>query len=113
MKVLRVTDSRGHGFYTSGAARKSGLSISSGPTRPFPDEDGIMGVEDYHRFGFKSEAQIRAWFDEEVIYLRYAERAQVRVYEVPDEHVVEGRSQLIFNRNHAKLISIKKPKEIL
>lgn len=113
MQVIRITDKRGAGLYTSGAATKAGLRAGPSSFRPMPHEDGLPSVEDHHRFGFRDEAQLRRWFVGERDELLAANNIQVRVYEVPDQHVKCGYSQLMYHSKRAKLVGIKTLKEIL
>jgi hypothetical protein len=69
------------------------------------DERWVHLKEESSRFAFSTIQQLRFWFhnDEELKEMN-KHRFQVVIYEVNRSHCVRGRTQCIFNKNHAKKI---------
>jgi hypothetical protein len=58
-----------------------------------------------HRFGFGSLQQLRRWvYGVGWLSALHEAGGRVQVYEVPDEHVLQGTCQVTFNLKHAERV---------
>lgn len=103
MRVYRVEHPEdGHGPY-GGANRIYSLNYAhQNDTRPNPQWEGLeMGYEDY--CALSSMERLCEWFEGWWGQIRYY-GFHIAVYEVSEEHVGQGKMQLVFTRNKAQLI---------
>lgn len=113
MKVWRVEHiDTGKGPYAV-SSNEGVYSMLMGPfdhgnmdTHPSPssddmDHDGLRGIWDYnHRHGFATFEKLMAWFEDTEALLD-GNGYIIACYELPDNHVLVGRHQVIFNIEEA------------
>ena len=111
--VYRLEGKNGQGVYVGGHARKAGVRGSAQSHQPMAWMDGLDRDYDTHKFGFKSIAQLKAWFDDPYDRRDLADvGVQVKIFEVSKGRVCYGGRQLTFNKSKAKLIGTKSLREI-
>jgi len=108
LKVYRIENESQGGPYHQG--RIQDLPVCD-TVHPIPENDSqLMEATSDLRwsfseniFGFVSEEQFKFWFyNDEYIDLLIEDGFRMTIYEVPDEYVYIGSTQVIFNSNHAK-----------
>ena len=114
MRVYRVETAEGTGVYNAvGGFRLGGMS--SGWRHPGPMREGLMeGVMRGYVCGFRSLAQGGRWFSVDPEVARHVEEMPemnpsglaVSVYEVPEEAVLHGKRQVMFDKEEAELIDV-------
>src|SRR5947209_7013840 len=103
MIVLRVENDKGIGPYAVGA---SNPYDSLDDRHPVPGSEGLdpwmFSVNT--RFGFSSKQELRAWFGWEDVPSLVAAGCVLAVYEVQNNRIRIGRSQLVFDCSCARLL---------
>ena len=75
-----------------------------------PEQDGIPDFDWDDYCGFEKPSQIRDWFVEPAIYHVLDDRdIWVCLYEVDDQFIKYGRTQLVFERRQATLVDKQLP----
>jgi hypothetical protein len=118
VKVWRLEDGHGHGFYQAVNERMGMLTEEadsyveaavSGPGPwPVPEADGIspfLVLLTNMRFGFASVESMLSWFGSNVEALSRS-GVCVSVYDVPEDRVVKGGHQVAFLPDGARLVSV-------
>lgn len=104
MLVYRVEDSEGRGPYRKRAGYVHEWSKDENGhndyNHPSPYQDGLPGMWDMESYicGFKSKAQLKAWFSEEELSNLEALGFSIKTFEVPKSDVKVGGKQVIFLR---------------
>lgn len=109
MLIYRVQNLDNSGPYGIYEAWKS--KPHEGPMHPGPYSDG-MGENDTGDasfvpgmvFGFASLTQLRAWFDHKELVNLAALGFYVTIYDVTENTVVSGKTQVAFHMRHARHI---------
>lgn len=111
MQVYRIETESGGGPYLGlEGGRDSAIhDASNGAAHPAPDLDGCaVGTGRGYVCGFDSVEQGRQWFGASVELARAINRRRrelaVSVYDVPEDAVEEGRTQVMFERDAATLV---------
>ncbi|MDX0260532.1 hypothetical protein GOC60_04815 [Sinorhizobium meliloti] len=119
MLIYRIEDTSGYGAFGAGLAyehddhrkcrhsayRHPGPSTEDGPMRDL-FVYGRGGNPDDYFFGCKSKSQLRSWFGSIPGRRAMAKAGGVMVtYDVPDDAVVKGRTQIAFVKSRATKVS--------
>lgn len=107
MLVYRIETGSGEGPYVD---KDDSLwhaeSHNSNPRTPGPHDDGIgqaHNLEEY-RYGFKSIADLKAWFlPQELVNLAKLDYS-ISVYKIDDSLVIHGRKQIAFEYDAAEYV---------
>ena len=103
MMVWRVQTEDGRGPYQSSVYGKWRTPPSHHGC-PMPQMDGMDGWTREHIFGFASREQLLEWFPLDGHCSMGEAGLYEAIYEVPEEHVVRGRTQLCFRALAARLV---------
>lgn len=118
MIILRVEDSNGFGYKEELDSNINNwtdigimsLSIKNEDLyfkhRPLPENDNIdidLITED-HLFGFKNLFDLNDWFFESDLFIGSLFGGKICFYDVPNENVILGGKQLVFDTKFATLI---------
>jgi hypothetical protein len=121
MRIWRIEAEDGMGPYRGPAKdeltvmQKAGIYHSTSTQHPNVQMSFTQRVKDNwyaymnYRFGFTSKRQMLRWFEPHELERLCECGARVMIYEVPDEHVIKGRKQCIFNPDKAKRKGETKP----
>lgn len=109
--VFRVVDRNRRGMYHYYSSRPSLWDLCSNEYcrqyHPIPQEDGIFGITDDHRFGFQSPEQLKKWTKSVDVRKKMREHGgKIRVYTVPVSKTKVGKNQVAFVLKYARLINI-------
>jgi len=115
--VLRVENVAGEGMYcsTPGWSTLIGTTIKCDEWPGPEDDDGLkdhftgwgaplFGGWGDMRFGFSGPNQLRRWICDEHRKLLHGGGYHVSVYEVPEDSVIIGDRQAVFDKEHASLV---------
>jgi len=105
MIIYRVEGRNGNGPYMFPGYIQT---MVDGLKHPLPRDDGIDmdKITAFHIFGFASLTALLNWFDLDTRkHLRQC-YFSILVYEVPDTRVLVGNRQVVFDRDHAREITI-------
>lgn len=112
MFVYRVEKADGNGPYQGTASsfipHVYGIDLQK---HPIPHDDMPTNGPPWrsYRFGFRSKAQLRAWFSKLDRELVASRGFQVRRYRVPKNWVLLGGKQVVFNPDVAELSATLDP----
>lgn len=75
---------------------------------PLPRDDGIDmdKLTVFHFFGFVSLSALLNWFDSDIREQLRTSEFNIVVYDVPDIRVLIGNRQVVFDRDHSKVVTI-------
>lgn len=107
--VYRVEDSKGSGPYMSHYNLMEMSIKHSDSKHPEPFDDDMDSTENFtadYVCGFSSVSKAKQWFKG---FRRLLDKKgfKLSVYEVPEEHVMRGRRQVVFKKDGAKLLKTK------
>lgn len=98
MLVYRVVDKDGEGPYSGDLFDYLGIDKSYTTKHSSPEDDGIEdGMHWFEYSGFENLEHLVNWFHEYLPEMS-AEGCTVRIYEVEDENIRKGHSQLVFKK---------------
>ena len=101
MLVYRVEGHNGYGPYTF-PGFLCGLPEDLSK-HPLPKDDGIdpNKIVEFHVFGFDSLDSLQAWFSVDDRRYLLDKGFVIKVYECPILRVIQGKRQLVFDRDYA------------
>jgi hypothetical protein len=79
---------------------------TDGDNHPSPCEDGIEDFTDEHFFGFASEDDLYEWFPHAFIQAAAECGYVINAYDVEEQHVIRGESQICFEREKAHIVNL-------
>lgn len=104
MLVYRVEGKNGNGPYVfPGFLYGSPEDLDR---HPLPENDGIDKgkMTEFHYFAFSNLQSLEDWFDPKARQYLRDKDFTVKVYDVPKQHVMVGKRQVVFDRDHSKLV---------
>ncbi len=106
MIVFRVENKDGRGPYSVHGTTGQPFAVDN---RPMPDEDGLLPMatpnEWQRRYGFASITAYLDWFESDDVRDRMHERGfHIVKYEVPEDSILIGGCQLLFDKTQAMMI---------
>lgn len=110
-KIYRVETASGKGMYYGNIWGKATDNYNTVERTPNPYNDRILtdhairGKHEGMHYGFKSKKQLKAWIFKKQWRVNLAEYgACVKVFEVPNAHVIIGDKQAVFNMKYANIV---------
>lgn len=115
--VVRIQDEGGSGPYNGSVVWGQQGPYSDRHPGPYSDSGlteawrrlGLAGKCPEYRFGFRDQAQMRAWFyDDQWLLGMKAAGMKLTVWEVEAGYVHYGNTQAVFDRDaHSRLVSVQ------
>lgn len=101
--VFRIVGKDGRGVYCGGHARKAGLSSLVKFHQPMPGGGLLHTRFSRPAFAFPTEDSLKKWFSADDRTLLKRVGAKIKVYTVPENHVISTPQQVVFNKRVARL----------